>query len=110
MKNKFIFSVPGMIQAYPMKSDKDYMKVVCFNLLRFSYDKGLLNVCPFDENDELRMDTVIYEEDLTVLGKLIFNDLMYDWLGYTDKTDGKIDRKNNVKMLEKYFNKLKNSI
>ncbi|QOW59975.1 hypothetical protein DYQ05_10470 [Treponema pedis] len=106
MKNELIFSVSGMIAAYPMKSDKDDMMVICFNLLRFSYDNGLLNVCPFDENDELLMDTIIYEDDLTALGKRIFNDLMYDWLNYTDKTDGKIDRKNNVKMLEKYFNKL----
>jgi hypothetical protein len=32
--------------------------------------------------------------------------LVFDWLGYTDNTDGKVDRKNNIKMLEQYYNKL----
>ena len=56
------------------------------------------------------MDTIIRKDDLTALGKLIFNDLMYDWLTYTDNESGNIDRKNNVKMLEKYFNKLSQSV
>jgi hypothetical protein len=32
--------------------------------------------------------------------------LVIDWLGYTDNTDSEVDRKNNIKMLEKYYNKL----
>ena len=110
MGNELIFSVPGMVNAYPADCDKNRMTVICANLLRFAYDHGLLNVCPFTEGGELLMDTIIREDDLTALGKLIFNDLMYDWLTYADNESGKIDRKNNVKMLEKYFNKISQSV
>lgn len=104
--NNLIFDVGGMIGAYPMKDDKEYMYVVCDNLLHFSEEKGLLLKSPFKEDGRLDTKTIIRNNDLTELGKKVFNDLMFDWLGYTDNTDGKVDRKNNVKMLEKYFNKI----
>lgn len=65
---------------------------------------------PFDEQGNLKIETVIRESDLTETGKQLFDDLADKWLAYTSNGSGKIDRKNNVKMLEKYFNKLSQSV
>ena len=105
MKDTVLLNVSSMINAYPMKDDKIAMFTICFHLLRFSCEKELLQKNPFDEQGDLNIDTIIKESDLTDLGKQLFDDLAEKWFVYTDKTDGKIDRKNNVKMLEKYFNK-----
>lgn len=110
MKDTVLLNVSSLINAYPMKDDKIAMFTICFHLLHFSYEKGLLQENPFDEQGDLKIDTVIRESDLTEMGKQIFDDLADKWFVYTDKEDRKIDRKNNVKMLEKYFNKLKNSM
>lgn len=42
----------------------------------------------------------------TEIGKHIFVELLFKWFAYTDNESGKIDRKNNIKMLEKYYNQL----
>jgi len=110
MSDTVLLDVAYFMNAYMCITDKDNVLIVCSHLLRFSYEKGLLLVNPFDEQGNLKIETVIRESDLTALGKLIFNDLMYDWLTYADNESGKIDRKNNVKMLEKYFNKLSQSV
>ena len=89
-----------------MKDQKDDLIIICFNLLRFAYDKKLLKIHPFNEKGKLIINTSIYEDDLTPFGEIIFNDLMYDWLYYADNKSGKIDRKSNIKMLDKYYNKL----
>ena len=89
-----------------MKDQKDDLIVICFNLLRFAYDKKLLKIHPFNEKGKLIINTSIYEDDLTPFGEIIFNNLMYDWLYYADNKSGKIDRKSNIKMLDKYYNKL----
>ena len=70
------------------------------------YDKKLLKIHPFNEKGKLIINTSIYEDDLTPFGEIVFNDLMYDWLYYADNKSGKIDRKSNIKMLDKYYNKL----
>jgi len=106
MKHKFIISISGMLRSFPMKDQKDDLIVICFNLLRFAYDKKLLKIHPFNEKGKLIINTSIYEDDLTPFGEIIFNDLMYDWLYYADNKSGKIDRKSNIKMLDKYYNKL----
>lgn len=106
MSDNLILSVEGMLKAYPMKKDKSDMYIICYNLLHFSYEKGLLLKSPFKEDGQLNAEIVIRESDLTIMGKRIFNDLMYDWLNYTSNTSGRIDRKNNLKMLEKYYNQL----
>ncbi|WP_225969022.1 hypothetical protein [Treponema pedis] len=106
MNNAILLDVDSMISAYPMKDDKLTTYTVCYNLLRFVYDKGLIKQYPFDDNGDLKEGVIIKESDLTEKGKAIFWDLSEKWLVYTDNEDGKIDRKNNVKMLEKYFNKL----
>jgi hypothetical protein len=105
-KGLVLLDVKKMIDAYPMKSDKIEMRIVCYNLIKFSFEKGLLLKSPYNGKGELYDEIVICENDLTEKGKLIFDDLAFDWLKYTDNTDGKIDRKNNIKMLEKYYNKL----
>ena len=95
-----------MLRSFPMKDQKDDLIIICFNLLRFAYDKKLLKIHPFNEKGKLIINTSIYEDDLTPFGEIIFNDLMYDWLYYADNKSGKIDRKSNIKMLDKYYNKL----
>lgn len=49
---------------------------------------------------------IIKESSLTEIGKHIFVELLFKWFAYTDNESGKIDRKNNIKMLEKYYNQL----
>lgn len=108
MENKDFLGldVPYLTNAYIRQKDKEDMKIVCANLLRFAWDKGLLLNNPFNEEGELILTTRIYENDVTELGRQIFSDLCYKWLTYTDNLAGKIDRKNNIKMLEKYHNQL----
>ena len=89
-----------------MKDQKDDLIVIFLNLLQFACDKKLLKIHPFNEKGKLIINTSIYEDDLTPFGEIIFNDLMYDWLYYADNKSGKIDRKSNIKMLDKYYNKL----
>jgi hypothetical protein len=105
-KGFVLLDVKRMIDAYPMKSDKIETRIVCYNLINFSFEKGLLIKSPYNSKGELYDGIIICENDLTEKGKLIFDDLVTDWLGYTDNTDGKVDRKNNIKMLEKYYHKL----
>ncbi len=52
------------------------------------------------------MPSIIKESSLTEIGKHIFVELLFKWFAYTDNESGKIDRKNNIKMLEKYYNQL----
>lgn len=94
-------SVPAMMNAQVRQVDKNQTKEICAVLLSFSYEKGLLKDNPFDADGELRRNCEIYERHLTEQGKIYFNDLMFDWLTYTDRTN-KID---NVKMLEKWYAK-----
>lgn len=104
-----ILDIKYLIDADLRQRDKDNTKIACYNLLNFSYSKRLLNKNPFDSQGNLALDTVIKESDLTDLGKIIFEDLTDKWFIYTDNEAGNIDRKNNIKMLEKYFNKLTNN-
>jgi hypothetical protein len=46
---------------------------------------------------------------LTETGKLYFDDLLWDWLEYTDRSK-KIDKIENTKILEKYYNKMVNNL
>jgi hypothetical protein len=105
-KGFILLDVKKMIDAYPMKSDKIEIRIVCYNIIKFSFEKGLLLKPPYNSNRELYDEIIISENNLTEKGKLIFDDLVFDWFKYTDNTDGKVDRKNNIKMLEKYYNKL----
>lgn len=84
---------------YPDHIVKNYEMFVIF--LRFCYEKKLLVLNPLDKNH--RILYMIYKnQDLTDTGKLVFSDLMFDWLTYTDRTN-KID---NIKMLENYYLKI----
>jgi hypothetical protein len=105
-KGSVLLDVKRMIDAHPMKGDKINARIVCYNLIKFSFEKGLLLKSPYNSQGELYDEMIIWENDLTENGKSIFWDLSVKWLGYTDNEDGKIDRKNNIKMLEKYYNKL----
>lgn len=106
MKDIILLNVKMLSQAYIRQKDKNNVMICCKNLLVFSYEKGLLLKNPVDEQGNLNIETIIKESDLTEIGKMIFDDLADKWFLYTDNEDGKIDRKNNIKMLEKYFNKL----
>jgi hypothetical protein len=105
-KGLVLFDVKRFINAYPMKSDKIRVCTVCCNFIKFSFEKGLLLKSPYNSQGELYDGIIICENDLTEKGKMIFEDLADKWLVYTDTGDEKVDRKNNIKMLEKYYNKL----
>jgi len=106
MKDLCVLDVAGVVNAYIRQYDKKSTIMVFSHLLRFTYNKGMLNVNPFDENDNLILHTFLRESNLTELGKLYFDKLTDKWLGYTDNNDGKVDRINNTKMLDKYYDKL----
>lgn len=72
----------------------------------YAYGKGLLCDNPCDNEGNLIMPSIIKESSLTEIGKHIFVELLFKWFAYTDNESGKIDRKNNIKMLEKYYNQL----
>jgi len=105
-KGSVLLDVKGLISAQTMKDDKIYSRIVCYNLVKFSFEKGLLLKSPYNSQGELYDDIIIYENDLTEKGKLIFWDLSEKWLIYTDNTDGRVDRKNNIKMMGKYYKNL----
>jgi hypothetical protein len=105
-KGSVLFDVKRMVDAYPMKGDKINVRIICYNLIKFSFEKGLLLKSPYNSQGELYDEIIIYKNDLTENGKSIFWDLSVKWLSYTDNDDRKVDRKNNTKMLEKYYNKL----
>lgn len=103
----FLLDVEGMVNAHIRQSDKAKTRVIFSNLLKFAYDKGMLVNSPFDESGNLMAGIVIRESGLTESGKLYFDTLTDKWLVYTDKDDSKIERLNNIKMLEKYYDRLK---
>lgn len=108
MTDLCLLDVTGIVNAYTRQYDKEKTRVICSNLLKFAYDKGMLINSPFDENNSLILITIIRESNLTELGKLYFEKLADKWFLYTDKNDPKVDRANNIPMLDKYYDKLVN--
>ena len=106
MKDTVLLNAKLLAEAYIRQIDKDNTLIVCSNLLQFSYEKGLLLKSHFDEQGNLKIETIIRESDLTEIGKQIFDDLVDKWLTYTDRTQ----KYNNIAMLEKYFNKLNDNL
>jgi len=106
MKDLCVLDVEGVVNAYKRQYDKERTIIVFSHLLRFTYSKGMLTMNPFDEEDNLIVNTILRESNLTELGKLYFDKLTDKWLGYTDNNDGKVDRINNTQMLDKYYDKL----
>jgi hypothetical protein len=98
--------VSKLAQAHKREKDRENVYTIFFNLLTFSVEKQLFVFSPFDVNGNILKDRDFHKSDLSELGKEVFIDLMFDWLSYTDNESGKIDRNNNVKMLEKYYNKI----
>ena len=86
-------------RAYPDHIIHSYELFIIF--LQFCYEKELLKQNPLDKQNRILYMNYT-NNDLTEKGTKIFNDLMFDWLTYTDRTN-KID---NVKMLEKYYSKI----
>ncbi|MGN7787146.1 hypothetical protein ACTJIJ_21615 [Niabella sp. 22666] len=97
-----LLDVESMVDAHPMKDDKTATRIVCHNLLRFVYDKGLLSQSPFNENGELKQGVIIKESDLSEKNKIIFWDLSEKWFTYTDRTQSY----NNGLILEKWYAKM----
>lgn len=84
---------------YPDHIMKCYELFVIF--LRFCYEKGLLKRNPLDKQNRI-LYMNYSNNDLTEKGQGIFNDLIDDWLTYTDRTNNI----GNMKMLEKYYSKI----
>jgi len=57
-------------------------------LVKFLYDNGLLvGIEPFDENGDLKTDTIIRKKDLTDEGFQLFQQGIVDgWYGYLDRS------------------------
>ena len=106
MNDQVLLDVYMLLRSQIRQRDKDNTIVICQNLLNFAYKKGLLRDNPSDNEGNLIMPSIIRESSLTEAGKPIFVELMFKWMAYTDNESGKIDRKNNIKMLEKYYNLL----
>ena len=106
MKDQFFFDVDALMETQIRQKDKENTKICCQNLLNFSFQKGLLYENPIDDEGNLIMPAIIRESSLTENGKSIFVKLLFKWMAYTDNESGNIDRKNNIKMLEKYYNQL----
>ena len=106
MNDQVLLDVDMLLRSQIRQKDKDNTIVICQNLLNFAYEKGLLRDNPSDNEGNLIMPSIIRESSLTEVGKTIFVELMFKWMAYTDNESGKIDRKNNIKMLEKYYNQL----
>ena len=106
MNDQVLLDVYMLLRSQIRQRDKDNTIVICQNLLNFAYKKGLLRDNPSDNEGNLIMPSIIRESSLTEAGKPIFVELMFKWMAYTDNESGKIDRKNNIKMLEKYYNQL----
>lgn len=106
MNDQLFLDVSGLIKSQIRQRDKDNTKICCRNLLKFAYEKGLLCDNPFDDEGNLIISTIIRESSLTEVGKHLFLELLLKWMAYTDNESGNIDRKNNIKMLEKYYNQL----
>lgn len=106
MNDLILLDVDALMETQIRQKDKYNTKVCCQNLLNFAYEKGLLRDNPSDNEGNLIMPSIIRESSLTEAGKPIFVELMFKWMAYTDNESGKIDRKNNIKMLEKYYNQL----
>jgi hypothetical protein len=107
---KIILNIPYMVQAYSLSSDRENMFLTCKNLIVFSKEKKLFTDDFINNSSEIDVNTVVRENNLTDSGKKIFVELMYSWLTYTDNETGSIDRKNNIKMLEKYYKKIANNL
>ncbi len=105
--NEYVCNIADIILSYSHYSSI-MVKIydVFVTLLAFSWEKELLKQKPLDKNKRiLKMNYI--NNDLTEKGQQIFSDLIDKWLTYNDKNDDNTEkRKNNIKMLEKYYNQL----
>ncbi|MEZ4786708.1 MAG: hypothetical protein R2790_02205 [Flavobacterium haoranii] len=106
MDAKFNLLYSDIEYSYAKQKDKEYVYTTFKNLFIFSYSKNLLKLNLVDEFGNFDKERMLTNDDFTELGLKIFEELMFKWLTYTGNDDGKIDRINNIKMLEKYYNKL----
>ncbi|ALU25981.1 hypothetical protein HX045_04275 [Myroides odoratimimus] len=58
-------------------------------LLSFAENKRLVSSSNFDEYGVLKREVVLYEDDLTEEGKLVFMDILKDWLSYIEGEEKK---------------------
>lgn len=101
-----MLDVKYLISSDLRQVDRSNTIIILYNLLKFSFEKRLLKKYPFDVKGELIVDSDVTLDNLTPFGLILFDELVDKWLGYTDNEEGKIDRKSNIKMLDKYYNKL----
>lgn len=101
-----LLNVTYMMNSYIRQADKNEMKIICENLIKFSFEKSLLLNNPYDENGNFKIDFIIKESTLTEKGKQIFEKICDKWLNYTSNKNAKIDKINNISMLEKWYSKM----
>ncbi|AYN04412.1 hypothetical protein [Flavobacterium sp. 140616W15] len=106
MEAKFMLRYSDVEKSYSKQKDKDNLFLIFKNLYKFAFLNRLLKENLVDELGNFDKDKLLNESDLTEVGLKIFEKLMYKWLTYTSNDDGKVDRINNIKMLEKYYDKL----
>ncbi len=106
---KFVCDISSLINVYShYPSIMVDMYDAYVTLLQFCVEKGFFtkDTKVLDYNNRiLKMNYV--NNDFTEKGKKLFLELEDKWLGYNDKTDKNTEkRKNNRKMLEKYYQQL----
>lgn len=101
---KILLSAEEMISHYIPKDQKFVNEMVSIysTLLSFSFEKGMIKISPFDNQGKLIMHYSVYEKDLTEIGKLYFETLVYKWLAYTDRSK----KNDNFKILEKWYSQM----
>jgi len=97
-----LLNVTFLMDADIRQADKNKTKIVCENLLKFSFEKSLLLDNPYDENGNFKTDFIVRESILTEKGKQIFENICDKWLNYTDRTQ----KYDNIIMLEKWYLKM----
>jgi hypothetical protein len=107
--DKEYLSIAEVLSHYPQKSLRDETEKVYTAFLNFCFDRKLIQNNPLENTGKLKKNYSVCESDLTETGKLYFDDLLWDWLEYTDRSK-KIDKIENTKILEKYYNRMLNNL
>lgn len=107
-KDYLVYDVAIFLKA---NSDDDYQELVInlnTSFFNFLYNNGLLiNVNPFDEQGNLKLDTKVNVSNLTDEGMQLFKNGTIDgWFDYIDRSTVP-NKYNNIKRLEKGLAKLR---
>ncbi|MEC4052535.1 hypothetical protein VSP10_06990 [Myroides odoratimimus] len=90
-----------------LASHKEVPEEGIVTLLSFAENKRLVSSSNFDESGVLKRAVVVYDEDLTAEGKLVFTDIVKDWLVYIERDE---KRGSNDKYLRQLYQRQKEII